>query len=100
MTDASGARVLDNGDMTSDVHAPPVNSPRKSPPRSPRRARRGQAMVEYSMINWVLIVGLVIGATVRIRWTDDRQTNVIDLFLEAYQIYYDSFYFVLNLPFP
>lgn len=97
MTDASGARVLDNGSMTSDVHAPPVNSSRKSPPR---RARRGQAMVEYSMINWVLIVGLVIGATVKIRWTDDRQTNVIDLFLEAYQIYYDSFYFVLNLPFP
>ncbi|WP_208729835.1 hypothetical protein [Corallococcus exercitus] len=97
MTDASEARVLDNGDMTSDVHAPPVNSPRKSPPR---RVRRGQAMVEYSMINWVLIVGLVIGATVKIRWNEDKQTNVIDLFLEAYQIYYDSFYFVLNLPFP
>ncbi|MGE6762189.1 hypothetical protein ACQKGO_29535 [Corallococcus interemptor] len=74
-----------------------MNSPRKSPQR---RARRGQAMVEYSILNWVLIVALVIGATVRIRWTDDRQTNVIDLFLEAYQIYYDSFYFVLNLPFP
>ena len=86
--------------MRPDVDHPPVNTPRKSPPRSLRRARRGQAMVEYSVINWLLLVALVIGATVKVRWTDDRQTNVIDLFLEAYQIYYDSFYFVLNLPFP
>lgn len=86
--------------MRPDVDHPPVNPPRKSPPHSLRRARRGQAMVEYSVINWVLLVALVIGATVKVRWTDDRQTNVIDLFLEAYQIYYDSFYFVLNLPFP
>lgn len=86
--------------MRPDVDHPPVKSPRKSPPRSLRRARRGQAMVEYSVINWLLLVALVIGATVKVRWTDDRQTNVIDLFLEAYQIYYDSFYFVLNLPFP
>jgi uncharacterized protein (UPF0333 family) len=68
--------------------------------RASRRARRGQAMVEYSMINWVLIVALVIGATVRIDWSEKKQANVIDLFLEAYQIYYDSYYFVLNLPFP
>ncbi|MBN1208828.1 MAG: hypothetical protein JXB05_28475 [Myxococcaceae bacterium] len=68
--------------------------------RTSRRARRGQAMVEYSMINWVLIVALVVGATVKIEWSDKKQANVIDLFLEAYQIYYDSYYFVLNLPFP
>jgi uncharacterized protein (UPF0333 family) len=65
-----------------------------------RPSRRGQAMVEYSLLNWVLVVALVIGASVRVRWTDDQQSNVIDLFLQAYQIYYDSFYFVLNLPFP
>ena len=65
-----------------------------------RPSRRGQAMVEYSLLNWVLVVALVIGASVRVRWTDDQQANVIDLFLQAYQIYYDSFYFVLNLPFP
>jgi uncharacterized protein (UPF0333 family) len=71
-----------------------------SPRARMRPSRRGQAMVEYSMLNWILVVALVIGASVRVRWTDDRQSNVIDLFLEAYQIYYDSFYFVLNLPFP
>jgi hypothetical protein len=64
------------------------------------RRRRGQAMVEYSMINWVLVVALVVGASVKIRWTQDKQSNVIDLFLEAYQVYYDSYYYVLNLPFP
>lgn len=69
---------------------------------SHRRKMRGQAMLEYSMINWILVVALVIGATVKIRWTDKDADakNVIDLFLESYQIYYDSYYFVLNMPFP
>jgi uncharacterized protein (UPF0333 family) len=72
------------------------------PPRRPSRRHRwrGQAMVEYSMLNWVLLVALVIGATVKIKWSEDQQMNVIDLFLRSYQIYYDSYYFVLNLPFP
>ena len=76
-----------------------MKNPKKS--RATRRMR-GQAMVEYSMINWVLVVALVIGASVKIRWTDKDADakNVIDLFLEAYQIYYDSYYYVLNLPFP
>jgi hypothetical protein len=65
-----------------------------------RRRQRGQAMVEYSMINWVLVVALIIGASVKMDWGDKKQKNVIDLFLEAYQVYYDSYYFVLNLPFP
>ncbi|MFP2931780.1 hypothetical protein ACLESO_42715 [Pyxidicoccus sp. 3LG] len=69
-------------------------------PRTRSRHSRGQALVEYSMLNWILVVALVVGASVKVRWTDDRQSNVIDLFLEAYQIYYDSYYFVLNLPFP
>ncbi len=64
------------------------------------RRQRGQAMLEYSMINWVLVVALVVGASVKIRWSEDKQSNVIDLFLEAYQVYYDSYYYVLNLPFP
>ncbi|NVJ02327.1 hypothetical protein HV824_29995 [Myxococcus sp. AM009] len=68
--------------------------------RSRARNRRGQAMLEYSLLNWILVVALIVGASVKVRWTEDRQSNVIDLFMEAYQIYYDSFYFVLNLPFP
>ena len=70
-----------------------------------RKGERGQAMLEYSMLNWVLVVGLVLGMSVRMipapdGGGGDRPMNVIELFLWAYQIYYDSFYFVLNLPFP
>lgn len=76
-----------------------MNHAKTSRPRA-RRSHRGQAMVEYSLLNWILVVALIVGASVKVRWTEDKQSNVIDLFLEAYQVYYDSFYFVLNLPFP
>ena len=75
------------------------NRPLRIPPKRSRR-QRGQAMVEYSIINWLLIVGLVLGSTVKMIPSGGVQKNLIDLFLEAYQVYYDSFYFVLNLPFP
>ena len=67
------------------------------------RQQRGQAMVEYSVINWVLVVALVLGSSMRVFPGDTvtaERKNVIELFLEAYQTYYDSYYFVLNLPFP
>lgn len=71
-------------------------------PRSRRTARhpRGQSMLEYSLLNWVLVVALIIGASVKIRWTEDVQSNVIDLFMRALQQYYNSFYFMLNQPIP
>ena len=71
-----------------------------------RKGQRGQAMVEYSMINWLLIVGLVLASTVKMvpgppnQWGVIQKRNVIEMFLDAYQTYYDSFYFVLNMPFP
>ncbi|WPB73496.1 hypothetical protein KYC5002_31130 [Archangium violaceum] len=68
-------------------------------PQLRRRHRRGQAMVEYSFINWILVVALITGMTVNFG-SGNQKMNVIDAFLRAYQIYYDSFYFVLNLPFP
>lgn len=68
--------------------------------RRHRALQRGQAMLEYSLLNWILIMALVLGVTVRIKWTGGQEGNVIDLFLRAYQSYYDSIYFVLNMPFP
>lgn len=69
-----------------------------------RKAERGQAMLEYSLLNWVLVVGLVLGSTVRVIPGPVEQAqgriNVIEMFLVAYQIYHDSFYYVLNLPYP
>jgi uncharacterized protein (UPF0333 family) len=64
-----------------------------------RRHRRGQAMVEYSFINWILVLALIVMFSVDLG-DGKQEMNVIDAFLRAYQIYYDSFYFVLNLPFP
>lgn len=66
-------------------------------------ASRGQAMVEYSVINFVLIMMLCLVSTARVfpgTATGTLRRNVIELFLDAYQVYYDSYYFVLNLPFP
>ncbi|MBK7858362.1 MAG: hypothetical protein IPJ65_07010 [Archangiaceae bacterium] len=75
-----------------------------SSPRPLRRRRtRGQAMVEYSWINVFLIMALCLTSTARVfpgKKPTDPQKNVIELFLDAYQVYYDSYYFVLNLPFP
>jgi hypothetical protein len=75
-----------------------MNDPKKT--RSARRRQRGQAMVEYSMINWILVVALIISASVRIDWGGPQKENIFDMFLKAYQVYYDSYYFVLNMPFP
>src|ERR1700722_18938029 len=65
------------------------------------RNRRGQSMVEYSMVTWLLMVALIIGSTVQmIPQPGGGTKNVIEMFLNAYQTYYESFYFVLNQPFP
>jgi hypothetical protein len=72
-----------------------------------RRGReRGQAMVEYSLMTWVLVVALVLGATVRMipsppgAAPNGRPVNFIELFLWSLQVYFDSYQFVLDLPFP
>lgn len=84
---------MHNPDMDQDSRIPRAR-------RSPRRGERGQAMLEYSMITWLLIVALVLGSTVKMIPTANGSQSVIELFLGAYQTYYDSFYYVLNLPFP
>lgn len=65
--------------------------------RTRRRGRGGQAMVEYSAITYFMVLGLVVGMSVDLF---PGKKNVLEVFLAAYQIYYDSFYFVLNLPIP
>lgn len=59
-------------------------------------------MLEYSMLNWVLVVGLLLSSTVRMipGPKDGMNMNLIEAFLTAYQSYYDSYYFILSLPFP
>jgi hypothetical protein len=62
--------------------------------------QRGHAMLEYSVLNWLLIVALVLGCTVRIIPGPQRQKNLIELFFNAFQAHYDSFYFLLNSALP
>ena len=66
-----------------------------------RRSRqRGQAMLEYSLLSWLLIVALVLGSTVRLIPGPRGQRNLIQLFFEAFQAQYDSFHFMLNSALP
>jgi hypothetical protein len=82
-----------------------------SPPRPLHRSskgrrarRRGQAMIEYSLLNALLIMALMVTSSLRVipspmpggstRW------NVIEVMLWAYHSYYDGIYLVLNSPYP
>ena len=65
-----------------------------------RNGQRGQAMIEYAIVSWLLVVALVLGCAVRMIPGPRGQRSVLELFLSAYQTYYDSFRFVLNSPFP
>ena len=54
----------------------------RPPPRareSSKRLRRGQAMVEYSFLNWWLLLGLALTLSSNVF---PGKKNVIDLFLE------------------
>ncbi len=59
-------------------------------------------MVEYSMLNWVLVVALVLMSAVRIipgQAMNGQPMSVIELFLAAYQVHYDTYLYSLSLPF-
>ncbi len=76
-------------------------SPHPKVRRQLRRGRRGQAMVEYSILTWALVIALVLGVSVRmVPGPGGTRQNVIELFIQAYRSYYDSFYFMLSLPYP
>ncbi len=66
-----------------------------------RRSPRGQAMVEYSAINWLLVVALAMMCSVRIipgAAAYGRPMSVIELFLTAFQIHFDTYMYSLTLP--
>ncbi len=64
-------------------------------------------MLEYSMINWLIIVALVLSCTVRIipgprvsTSSSRPPMSLIEMFLYAYQVHYDTYLYSLSLPFP
>ena len=63
-----------------------------------RRSRLGQAMTEYALISVMLLLGgLVAAAPIP---GIPGGTSLTTALLKSYQIYYDSFYFTLNMPLP
>jgi len=50
---------------------------------------RAQAMVEYALISFLILLGFM-----------GTSQFVLPMFVDAYQAYYDQFYFMLNLPIP
>lgn len=63
-------------------------------------SQRGQAMLEYSLLSWLLIVGLVLAATVQLIPGPRGPRNLIQLFFEALQAHYDSYDFLLSTGLP
>jgi len=81
----------------------PTPQPRR--PRKGRRAKsRAQAMIEYSMINALLVLALMVGVSLRVVPSPfpgaSGKMNVIEVMLWAYHTYYDGIYLVLNSPYP
>lgn len=92
---------------------------RSSLPLRSQRHRRGQAMVEYSMMLWLIAIAFVIGFTYgpngSIRSVDDHaqpgatghtdanptgNASILGLMIEGYQIYNNSYYYALCTPLP
>lgn len=55
----------------------------------PRAGERGQAMTEYAIIAWFGVLMTVVGSHF-----------FLPMIMEAYQFYFDVFFFILNLPIP
>lgn len=53
------------------------------------REKKGQSIVEYSLIMAAIMGGLTVVGF-----------DLYPRFVHAFQLYYDSYYFMLNLPIP
>jgi uncharacterized protein (UPF0333 family) len=61
---------------------------------------RGQALAEYSLLTFVLVLVVMFGFTARFIPVAQQRRSLLELFLDAYQTHYKSFYEILDLPFP
>jgi Flp pilus assembly pilin Flp len=65
----------------------------RSAPRPKPRGRNGQASAEYALILAALSMALLLPI-------GGSHKAFMGAILDAYKTYFDSFYYVLNLPFP
>jgi hypothetical protein len=69
--------------------------------RKPLRSRLGQAMIEYSLVTWLIAGALFAGPFVRVpNPAGGGNTTVFALLMQAYQIYNNSYFFALCAPMP
>ena len=64
------------------------------------RSQRGQALTEYTIISAVVVAALVVPFPASLFPPSIAGKSFMTAMLDAYQSYYTSFYYVLNLPFP
>jgi hypothetical protein len=105
MTDGAAGAVLRYNHFRLRPSYPELSTMNTLRALTSRRSRRGQSMVEYSMLNWVLAVGLLMASTVKIIPGPQEKfvggkVNIVDAFLYAAQSYLESVAYVLNQPFP
>jgi hypothetical protein len=67
-------------------------------------ATRGQALLEYSVLVWLLAIALLLGVTLRVipapaGAEQALPHNLLELFVWALHTYLDSYFFVLEQPF-
>ncbi|MHB8417208.1 MAG: hypothetical protein ACYDCL_03970 [Myxococcales bacterium] len=88
---------------------------RRTTPKS-RRGRRGQAMVEYSLMFWLICLVFIIGLSYGVPYTANgaapsitgtdgtsyasANTSIFGLMIESYQVYQNGYYFSLCAPLP
>lgn len=114
MTDGTtiGLLVVSQSDEVQTMPKAPKLSSRNS---RRNRSRRGQAMVEYSLIFWLMGIVFILGVTWdvgNVKTTVDTSSHnapgqnttghdsIFGLMLNSYQIYQDSYYFALCAPLP
>ena len=67
--------------------------------RLTRRLRRGQAMVEYSMVSHIILLGgLVVGAAPVFPDTNNNFVSFVGLLMRALTSYYEGLYAVITSP--
>jgi hypothetical protein len=57
-------------------------------------------MVEYSIINLILICAVIWSTSAKLLPTPSGNRSLIDMMMLAFQNYLDAYYFTLSLPFP
>ncbi|HZH03682.1 MAG TPA: hypothetical protein VEY30_07860 [Myxococcaceae bacterium] len=61
---------------------------------------RGQSTVEYALLTSVVVLGVVFGLAARVLPGDGGRLSLARVLFNAYQVYADSWAFVLHLPIP